>query len=56
MCYVCQVGGGWRKVWLSSQEQGSEIYQKEDEGANSIVGGGAEVSVGGMGDDSGARV
>lgn len=50
------MGGRWRKVKLSSQEQGNEIYQKEDEGANSIFGGGAEVRAGGMGDDSGACV
>lgn len=31
-------------------------YTKEDKGANSVVKGGAELSVSGMGDDSGARV
>lgn len=50
------MGERWRKVKLNSQEQGNEIYQKEDEGANSIVGVGAEVRAGGMGDDSEARV
>lgn len=37
MHYMCQLGEGWRKVKLNSQEQGNEGYQKEDEGANSIV-------------------
>lgn len=33
MYYMCQVGEGWRKVKLNSQEQGSElIHQKENEG------------------------
>jgi len=32
MYYVCQVGEGWRKVKLNSQELGNEIYQKRVKG------------------------